>query len=227
MLARACKRAGDRQASIAIHAAFGTQILLGIATVLTGVSLWLAVLHQLVGALLVAATAWGAHSAGGARTRREDRRAELIWCPFADEDERRGSGRQLLDEGLVACANLRPADALALRTGTANAAKRAKCGALFKTEAGLLARASRADRGAPFLWEAPAIVGWEAVGAARPRASGSRRWRDGCHEAAADPAPRNRTAGDRCLRRLVVTGAPARAAVQLSPRRRQCCSRAG
>lgn len=62
-LARAC-RPTVRKASIAIHATFGTQILLGIATVMTGVSLWLAVLHQLVGALLVAATAWGAHAVG-------------------------------------------------------------------------------------------------------------------------------------------------------------------
>jgi cytochrome c oxidase assembly protein subunit 15 len=53
-----------RPASIAIHAAFGTQILLGIATVMTGVALGLAVLHQAVGALLVAATAWGAHVHG-------------------------------------------------------------------------------------------------------------------------------------------------------------------
>ena len=57
-------RQRDRRASVAIHSAFGTQILLGIATVMTGVALWLAVLHQLVGALLVAATAWGAHVAG-------------------------------------------------------------------------------------------------------------------------------------------------------------------
>jgi len=64
VLARACRRAGDRPASIAIHSAFGTQILLGIATVLTGVALWLAVLHQLVGALLVASVAWGAHTIG-------------------------------------------------------------------------------------------------------------------------------------------------------------------
>jgi cytochrome c oxidase assembly protein subunit 15 len=67
ILARAAKRAGNRRASIAVHAAFGTQVLLGIATVLTGVALWLAVLHQLVGALLVAATAWGAHAAGQER----------------------------------------------------------------------------------------------------------------------------------------------------------------
>ena len=57
-------RVAERRASIAIHAAFGTQIVLGIATVLTGISLWLAVAHQLVGALLVAATAWGMHVSG-------------------------------------------------------------------------------------------------------------------------------------------------------------------
>jgi heme a synthase len=64
MLARAAKRAGDRGASIAIHSAFGLQVLLGIATVMTGVNIALAVLHQAVGALLVASTAWGAHSIG-------------------------------------------------------------------------------------------------------------------------------------------------------------------
>lgn len=64
IMARAVKRAGDRRASIYIHSAFGTQIILGIATVMTGVELWLAVAHQVVGALLVAATAWGAHRLG-------------------------------------------------------------------------------------------------------------------------------------------------------------------
>ena len=59
-------RAVSRPASIAIHTAFGVQILLGIATVMTQVSLWIAVAHQLVGALLVAATAWGMHAAGRA-----------------------------------------------------------------------------------------------------------------------------------------------------------------
>ena len=54
----------DRRASIAIHSALGIQILLGIATVLSGMALWLAASHQAVGALLVAATAWGAHVIG-------------------------------------------------------------------------------------------------------------------------------------------------------------------
>ena len=51
----------DRRASIAIQSTIGLQILLGIATVMSGVELWLAVLHQAVGASLVAATTWGAH----------------------------------------------------------------------------------------------------------------------------------------------------------------------
>ena len=57
-------RSLDRRASIAIHTGFGTQIVLGIATVWTGVALWVAVAHQGVGALLVAATAWGMHLLG-------------------------------------------------------------------------------------------------------------------------------------------------------------------
>ncbi len=57
-------RVRSRKASIAVHTAFGTQILLGIATVWSGVALWLAVLHQLTGALLTAATVWAAHAAG-------------------------------------------------------------------------------------------------------------------------------------------------------------------
>ena len=60
----------DRPASIAIHSAFGTMFLLGIATVLTEVSLWVAVSHQLVGALLVASVAWGMHSDGLRKVRK-------------------------------------------------------------------------------------------------------------------------------------------------------------
>ncbi len=66
-LSRLARRAGSRGASVAIHSAFGTQILLGIATVMSGMNITLAVLHQAVGALLVAATAWGAHVIGRKR----------------------------------------------------------------------------------------------------------------------------------------------------------------
>ena len=58
---------GARVASIAIHSAFGTQLILGILTVLSGVAIWLAVLHQATGALLLAATVWGAHRLGEER----------------------------------------------------------------------------------------------------------------------------------------------------------------
>ena len=68
MLARRTRAAGVRPASIAIHSAFGVQILLGIATVMTGVNIIVAVLHQAVGALVVASTVWGAHVIG----RRQD-----------------------------------------------------------------------------------------------------------------------------------------------------------
>ncbi|MCB2089243.1 MAG: COX15/CtaA family protein [Sphingomonadaceae bacterium] len=57
-------RTADRMASVAVHIAFGTQILLGIATVKTGISLWVAVAHQLVGALLVIAVVWAIHRLG-------------------------------------------------------------------------------------------------------------------------------------------------------------------
>jgi cytochrome c oxidase assembly protein subunit 15 len=59
---------GARGASIAIHSAFGTQIILGILTVLSGIAIWLAVLHQATGALVLASTVWGAHELGQERT---------------------------------------------------------------------------------------------------------------------------------------------------------------
>jgi cytochrome c oxidase assembly protein subunit 15 len=62
-------RGYSRKASLAIHTAFGTQVVLGIATVMTDVNIVLAVSHQGVGALVVAATAWGVHILGEDRTR--------------------------------------------------------------------------------------------------------------------------------------------------------------
>ena len=68
LFARKVKARPDgRAASIAIHSAFGTQIILGILTVLSGIAIWLAVLHQATGALLLAATVWGAHELGSRR----------------------------------------------------------------------------------------------------------------------------------------------------------------
>lgn len=58
---------GARRAAIAIHTTFGTQVVLGIATVLSGVAIWLAAMHQAVGALLLASTVWGANALGQRR----------------------------------------------------------------------------------------------------------------------------------------------------------------
>lgn len=63
LLARRARRT-NRKASIALHSAFGVQVLLGIATVLSQVALWVAVMHQLVGALLVIALVWCLHVEG-------------------------------------------------------------------------------------------------------------------------------------------------------------------
>jgi cytochrome c oxidase assembly protein subunit 15 len=57
-------RARSRKASAAIHIAYGTQLILGIATVMSGVDIHFAVLHQAVGALVVVATTTGVHVLG-------------------------------------------------------------------------------------------------------------------------------------------------------------------
>ena len=64
LLARRVKKAGVRRASVAIHGTYGIQIILGIATVMAGVNIVLAVSHQAVGALVVASAVWGAHVLG-------------------------------------------------------------------------------------------------------------------------------------------------------------------
>lgn len=67
MLAARAKRSGAPGAARAIHIVVGTQIVLGIATVMSGIALPLAVLHQAVGAMVVAVATWGAHTIGARR----------------------------------------------------------------------------------------------------------------------------------------------------------------
>ncbi|MGB3806621.1 MAG: COX15/CtaA family protein [Erythrobacter sp.] len=57
-------RGTDRFATIAVNATLGFMVLLGIATVMSQVSLWIAAAHQLTGALLVASVARAMHSDG-------------------------------------------------------------------------------------------------------------------------------------------------------------------
>jgi periplasmic divalent cation tolerance protein len=91
--------------------------------------------------------------------------AALIWCPFATEDAAAAAAGQLLDEGLIACANILPAmRSLYVWQGERGEAN--ECGALFKTEAGLLERAV-ARLAAIHPYDTPAIAGWN-VDAAPP-----------------------------------------------------------
>lgn len=64
VMARRLRAVRRRSVSIAIHTAFGLQVLLGIAAVWSGVSLWIAVAHQVCGAILLVCTVWGAHVLG-------------------------------------------------------------------------------------------------------------------------------------------------------------------
>ena len=88
----------------------------------------------------------------------------LIWCPFADEASAAEAAAQLLDEGLVACANLVPG-VRSLYVWQGERGETRECGALFKTEAALLDRATaRLAQIHPY--DAPAVLGWRADTAA-------------------------------------------------------------
>lgn len=63
LLARRARKI-DRRVSIAINATIGLQILLGIGTVMSGMNITMAALHQFVGALIVITTTWGIHVIG-------------------------------------------------------------------------------------------------------------------------------------------------------------------
>ena len=89
--------------------------------------------------------------------------AAFIWSPFASEDDAAKAAAQLLDEGLIACANLMPVRSLYVWKGERGEAR--ECGALFKTTDGLLDKAiARLAEIHPY--EMPAITGWRADKAA-------------------------------------------------------------
>ncbi len=66
MVAHFARKAGNRPAAIAIVAAVVIQILLGIATLLSGVAIPIAVAHQAVATLLLGTLVWGGHALGRA-----------------------------------------------------------------------------------------------------------------------------------------------------------------
>jgi cytochrome c oxidase assembly protein subunit 15 len=64
LLARTLGRRGARTEAMLLILVVAAQMTLGILTVVTGVSMWIAVLHQVTGAILVATTAASLHRLG-------------------------------------------------------------------------------------------------------------------------------------------------------------------
>ena len=94
----------------------------------------------------------------------------LIWSPFADEASAAAAASQLLDERLIACANILP-PMRSLYTWQGERGEAVEVGVLFKTDASALDRAiARLAEIHPY--EVPSIIGWRADVAARPTA----RW---------------------------------------------------
>jgi periplasmic divalent cation tolerance protein len=82
----------------------------------------------------------------------------LIWCPFPDAATASALAKTLLDERLVACANIMPV-MLSLFEWNGERGEATEAGVLFKTDVALLARAmARLAEEHPY--EEPAILAW-------------------------------------------------------------------
>ncbi len=84
--------------------------------------------------------------------------AALIWCPFPDEAAARAAASALLDEHLIACANLVPG-VRALFSWQGERGEAQETGALFKTAAARLDEAMR-RLAELHSYDTPAITGW-------------------------------------------------------------------
>lgn len=86
--------------------------------------------------------------------------AALIWSPFADENAAVAAAERLLEEDLIACANIIPGIRSIYRWQGERGEAR-ECGALFKTRPDLLEAAkTRLEYLHPY--DSPAIIGWIA-----------------------------------------------------------------
>ena len=84
--------------------------------------------------------------------------AALIWSPFADQASAEAAAACLLDEGLIACANILPA-MRSLYIWQGERGEGSECGVLFKTDAALL-DAAIARLALIHPYDTPAIAGW-------------------------------------------------------------------
>lgn len=86
--------------------------------------------------------------------------AALIWSPFETQADAERAARVLLEEGLVACANIVPHLTSVFRY-EGKVQQASEVGALFKTDARLLEQATtRLAELHPY--QTPAICGWNA-----------------------------------------------------------------
>lgn len=94
----------------------------------------------------------------------------LVWCPFPDEQSAITVAKTLLDERLIACANIFPA-VLSLFEWGGERGETSETGVLMKTDASLLETVI--DRiAALHTYDEPAIVGWRCDAAS----AGTQAW---------------------------------------------------
>lgn len=87
-----------------------------------------------------------------------DSRPALVWCPFPDEESAVLAANSLLDERLIACANMVPG-LLSLFSWEGERSESRETGALLKTNAALLdSVVVRLAELHPY--RQPAVVGW-------------------------------------------------------------------
>lgn len=104
----------------------------------------------------------------------------LIWSPFANREQAAKAAASLLEERLIACANLVDGvQSMFLWQGRVDEAT--ECGALFKTDGALLDQAiRRLEQLHPY--DEPAIMGWHCDAAA----DATRAWLQGLTGAGSD-----------------------------------------
>ncbi|MFN3552827.1 MAG: divalent-cation tolerance protein CutA [Novosphingobium meiothermophilum] len=89
--------------------------------------------------------------------------AALIWCPFGSMESAEAAAGTLLEERLIACANILPA-VRSLYRWQGERGEGTEVGVLFKTRADLLdAAVARLEVLHPY--DSPAIAGWRCDGA--------------------------------------------------------------
>ncbi len=85
--------------------------------------------------------------------------AALVWCPFPNRETAKTIAAQLLDDKLIACANLfGDMESVFLWQGKINTDR--ECGGLFKTDSARLGEVI-ATIGSLHPYETPAILGWK------------------------------------------------------------------